>query len=67
MQGNTGEQLELPLIARLHEPQSGRVMEVSGSQPGVQVYTANYLSEGELSLLYKSVLFSSCCEAFFLF
>ncbi|CAM9407388.1 unnamed protein product [Ascophyllum nodosum] len=43
--GNTGEQLELPLIARLHEPQSGRVMEVSGSQPGVQVYTANYLSE----------------------
>ena len=38
---------ELPLVARLHEPQTGRVMEVSASQPGVQVYTANFLSDGE--------------------
>lgn len=41
----------LPLIARLREAESGRVMEVFGSQPSVQVYTANYLSVGELLLL----------------
>ncbi|CAM9452217.1 unnamed protein product [Scytosiphon promiscuus] len=35
----------LPLIARLSEAESGRVMEVFGSQPSAQVYTANYLSE----------------------
>jgi aldose 1-epimerase len=31
-------------LARLEDPRSGRVMEVSTTQPGVQLYTANYLS-----------------------
>ncbi len=38
---------DLALIARLSEAESGRTMEVFGSQPSVQVYTANYLSVGE--------------------
>ncbi|MGQ9574053.1 MAG: aldose epimerase family protein [Thermoguttaceae bacterium] len=35
---------ELSLAARLVEPQSGRVMEVYTTQPGVQLYTANFLN-----------------------
>ena len=31
------------LIARAVEPKSGRVMEVSTTQPGVQLYTGNHL------------------------
>ena len=31
------------LAARVVEPASGRVMEVLTTEPGVQVYTANYL------------------------
>ncbi|CAM9615291.1 unnamed protein product [Ectocarpus fasciculatus] len=43
--GKNEEDVEgLPLIARLSEAASGRVMEVFGSQPSAQVYTANYLS-----------------------
>lgn len=34
--------------ARLHDPASGRVLEVLTTQPGVQVYTANHLT-GSLS------------------
>eukprot|EP00903_Cladosiphon_okamuranus_P010539 g9969.t1 len=34
----------LPLVARLSEADSGRVMELFASQPSAQVYTANYLS-----------------------
>ncbi|CAM9487291.1 unnamed protein product [Ectocarpus sp. 6 AP-2014] len=34
----------LPLIGRLSEAESGRVMELFGSQPCAQVYTSNYLS-----------------------
>ena len=37
-----------PLIARLSEAESGRVMEVFGSQPAAQLYSANYLSTGEI-------------------
>lgn len=44
----TDDALSLPLIARLNEAKSGRVMEVFGSQPSAQVYTANFLSAGEL-------------------
>lgn len=33
----------LALAARVYEPDSGRVMEVSTTQPGIQLYTANYL------------------------
>jgi aldose 1-epimerase len=35
----------LTLAARVEDPQSGRVMEVLTTQPGVQLYTANYVSE----------------------
>lgn len=33
----------LRTFARLEDPESGRVMEVATTQPGVQVYTANFL------------------------
>ncbi|MFW6124594.1 MAG: aldose epimerase family protein, partial [Pirellulales bacterium] len=33
----------LPLAARVIDPASGRVMEVRTTQPGVQLYTANFL------------------------
>jgi aldose 1-epimerase len=38
----------LAFAARVHEPASGRVMEVLTTQPGVQLYTANYL-DGSLT------------------
>ena len=34
----------LALAARVYEPKSGRVMEVHTTEPGVQLYTANYLT-----------------------
>lgn len=42
-------------MARLREPRSGRVMKVFGSQPALQVYTANYLSTGKLHLLFSTI------------
>jgi aldose 1-epimerase len=33
----------LQLAARVHEPKSGRVLEVYTTQPGVQLYTGNFL------------------------
>ena len=38
----------LALAARVHEPKSGRVMEVHTTEPGIQLYTANYL-DGSLT------------------
>lgn len=35
---------ELAPVARLEDPASGRVMEILTTQPGMQLYTANYLS-----------------------
>ena len=34
---------QLGLLARVLEPESGRAMEVSSTEPGTQVYTGNYL------------------------
>lgn len=34
---------DLPLAARVHEPVSGRVLEVRTDQPGVQLYSGNFL------------------------
>jgi aldose 1-epimerase len=34
---------ELRLVARVHEPTSGRVMEVLTTEPGLQFYTGNFL------------------------
>jgi aldose 1-epimerase len=42
---NKREEAEVALAARVVEPASGRVMEVYTSQPGVQFYTANNLSD----------------------
>ena len=38
----------LALAARVFEPKSGRVMEVFTTQPGIQLYTSNYL-DGSLT------------------
>ncbi len=38
---------ELGLAALLYEPGSGRVMEVKTTEPGIQVYTANSLTEND--------------------
>lgn len=38
----------LALAARVYEPTSGRVLEVQTTQPGIQLYTANYL-DGSLT------------------
>jgi len=46
----------LTLAARVYEPTSGRVMEVSTTQPGVQFYTGNFLDgtvTGKQGLVYK--------------
>jgi len=51
---------ELALIARLSEAESGRTMEVFGSQPSVQVYTANYLYVGECRSLAVPVSWYCC-------
>lgn len=35
---------ELGLVARVHEPTSGRTLEVFSTEPGVQFYTGNFLT-----------------------
>jgi aldose 1-epimerase len=39
----TGGQLKLSPTAKVKDPKSGRVMEISTTEPGVQLYTGNYL------------------------
>jgi aldose 1-epimerase len=34
----------LRLVARLHDPESGRLLEVETTEPGMQVYTANHFN-----------------------
>ncbi len=41
-----GQQGKLELAARVKEPTSGRVMEVYTTEPGVQLYCANFLDGG---------------------
>jgi aldose 1-epimerase len=46
----------LVLAARVHEPRTGREMEVHTTQPGAQFYTANYLSgslTGKRGVVYR--------------
>jgi aldose 1-epimerase len=46
----------LTLAARVYEPTSGRVLEVSTTQPGVQFYTGNFLDgtvTGKQGHVYK--------------
>jgi aldose 1-epimerase len=47
-----GQQSKLELAARVREPKSGRVMEVYTTEPGVQLYCANFLG-GETAGGYK--------------
>jgi len=35
---------KLGVAARIHEPATGRVMEISSTEPGIQFYTANHLA-----------------------
>jgi len=42
---NKAEGEKLSLAARVVEPKSGRVMEVYTTQPGIQLYTANFLDD----------------------
>jgi aldose 1-epimerase len=54
----------LTLAARVYEPTSGRVMEVSTTQPGVQFYTGNFLDgtvTGKHGHVYKR-RFGLCLE-----
>ncbi len=39
---------EFSLAATVHEPTSGRVMEVWTTEPGLQVYTGNFLNKSEV-------------------
>ena len=43
-----GRNGELALAARLEAPRSGRIMELFTDQPGLQVYSGNYL-DGTIS------------------
>jgi len=45
---------KLALCARVYEPNSGRVMEVHTTEPGVQLYTANFMDvTGKAGKAYK--------------
>lgn len=52
---------ELAQVALLREPVSGRCMEVWSTQPGVQVYTGNYLHEDAAADLYPFVRYGGVC------
>lgn len=41
---------ELSFAARLYDPSSGRVMEVYTTQPGMQVYTGNFLTGKDIDI-----------------
>jgi aldose 1-epimerase len=51
------------LTARVHEPESGRIMEVYTTEPGVQFYTGNFLDgiAGKNGHIYKQ-RFGFCLE-----
>ncbi len=49
---NKGKAGELSLAARVVEPKSGRVMEIHTTQPGIQLYTGNFL-DGSLTVAGK--------------
>jgi aldose 1-epimerase len=47
---------DIALAARVYEPKSGRVMEMSTTEPGVQLYTANFLDgslTGKRGIVYR--------------
>jgi aldose 1-epimerase len=51
-----GQAGHLRMAARVHEPRSGRVMEVETTEPGVQLYTGNFLDGslmGKRGVVYR--------------
>ncbi len=53
---NSSPDLSLALAARVYEPTSGRVMEIYTTEPGVQLYTGNFLDgslTGKAGKVYK--------------
>lgn len=46
---------ELALAAQLHDPESGRLLEVLTTQPGIQIYTGNYLDSSLVGKGRKSI------------
>lgn len=45
------------LVARVEDPESGRILEVASNQPGVQFYAGNFLNAtvvGKSGLAYRS-------------
>lgn len=60
-----GKQGEMHEAARLVDPANGRVLTVSTTQPGVQVYTGNHLDgsihgiDGRLYLKYGAIVFET--------
>ena len=47
---------KLAPVATVHDPKSGRVMEVASTEPGVQVYTGNFLDgtiTGKNGVVYR--------------
>lgn len=48
-----GQDGKLALAARVKDPASGRVMEVYTTEPGIQLYTGNFLGGGEGEAGYK--------------
>jgi len=55
------------LAATVYEPQSGRVLEVSTTEPGMQFYTENFLmtlpSKGKGGISYQNKYHGFCLEA----
>jgi aldose 1-epimerase len=51
-----GEGKKLDLVARVHEPTSGRIMEIYSTEPGVQFYSGNFLDgtiKGKKGVVYN--------------
>jgi aldose 1-epimerase len=45
----------LPLAARMYDPRSGRVLELSTTEPGVQVYSANHMNGAVVSAVGTTI------------
>lgn len=59
-----GQAGEMKLAARVYEPSSGRVMEISTTEPSIQFYTSNFLDgtiSGKGGMIYKKH-FGFCLE-----
>lgn len=41
------------MIADLRDPDNGRVLQLYGTQPAIQIYTGNWLSQGETSCFFR--------------